>query len=86
MKPTDPITHFQYHPVGCTGKNVGTTRKIFRKTNSPILLTFSSTVFLILAPASLTFAPALLTAEYRKLPNDFAPATALVVTVEQKLQ
>lgn len=50
----------------------------------PKLLTFSSTVFLILAVVSLTLAPALFTAEYRKLPRDLAPATALVVTVQMK--
>lgn len=49
------------------------------------VLTFSSTVFLILALASLTLAPALFTAEYKKLPRDLAPATALVVTVDDTL-
>lgn len=43
-------------------------------------LTFSSTVFLILAPALETVSPALFTAEKRKLPMVLAPATALVDT------
>lgn len=43
-------------------------------------LTFSSTVFLIFALASLTVLPALFTAEYKKLPMDLAPARALFDT------
>lgn len=46
--------------------------------------TFFSTVSFILALASLTLAPALFTAEYKKLPRDLAPATALVVTGESE--
>lgn len=42
--------------------------------------TVSSTVFLILAPASVTVLPALLTAEAKKLPIDLAPCIALVDT------
>lgn len=45
-----------------------------------ILLTFSPTVFLIFAPASLTVFPALFTALYKKLPIDLAPCRALVDT------
>lgn len=43
-------------------------------------LTFFSTASFTFAPASLTFAPALLAAEYKKLPNDLAPANALLCT------
>jgi len=39
---------------------------------------------LILAPASLTVFPALLTALYKKLPIDFAPCKALVDTEKTK--
>lgn len=49
-----------------------------------MILTFSPTVFLILAPASLTVFPALFTALYKKLPIDFAPCKALVDTGNTK--
>jgi len=49
-----------------------------------MILTFSPTVFLILAPASLTVFPALFTALYKKLPIDFAPCKALVDTENTK--
>lgn len=45
-----------------------------------MILTFSPTVFFILAPASLTVFPALFTALYKKLPIDFAPCKALIET------
>lgn len=43
-------------------------------------ITVSSTVFLILAPASVTVLPALLTAEAKKLPIVRAPCMALLET------
>lgn len=49
-------------------------------------LTFSSTVFLIFMLASLTVFPALFTAEYKKLPKDFAPIIALFDTETNKTQ
>lgn len=48
------------------------------------ILTFSPTVFLIFAPASLTVFPALFTALYKKLPIVFAPWRALVDTINIK--
>lgn len=45
-----------------------------------MLFTVSSTVFLILAPASVTVFPALLTAEAKKLPIERAPCMALFDT------
>jgi hypothetical protein len=55
-------------------------QKLADKTMELWVLTFSSTVFLILALASLTVFPALFTAENRKLPMDFAPCKAFVDT------
>jgi hypothetical protein len=59
-------------------------KKVEDKTIELWVLTFSSTVFLILALASLTVFPALLTAENRKFPMDFAPCKAFVDTAEKQ--
>lgn len=55
-------------------------KKVIKVYKEEKYLTFSSTVFLILAPASLTVLPALLTAENRKLLMFFAPWIAFVET------
>lgn len=48
------------------------------------LLTFSSTVFLIFAPASTTVFPALFTALYKNPPRVLAPARAFVETASRE--
>lgn len=55
-----------------------------KKLSLKLLLTFSSTVFLIFAPASTTVFPALFTALYKNPPRVLAPARAFVETASRE--
>lgn len=70
--------------IGITYKREKVILRKRKKLSLKLLLTFSSTVFLIFAPASTTVFPALFTALYKNPPRVLAPARAFVETASRE--